>query len=137
MAHASIHYEDLIGVPFVRGGVNVSEGLDCLGLALECFDRFGFEINLPEFDFSVGWQDRAACYLSKHAPRFFVPVEGDQWEVGDLVVTRPTEAEPMHLGVVVGPDLVLHTRAGVGVYTVSKRMFRPFALAAYRYRGRA
>lgn len=132
-----LEYDDLIGIRFVRGGSDEAEGYDCLGLAIECFRRLGFDMNLPPFDYSVGWQNRTACYLAKHAPRYFDKVEGETWEVGDLAVTQPTEAEPMHLGIVAERDRVLHTREGVGVHTVSTRVFRPLVRVVYRFRGRA
>lgn len=132
-----LDYDDLIGIPFVRGGSDPSEGFDCLGLAIECFNRLGFDMNLPPFDYSVGWQNRAVCYLAKHSPRYFDRVEGETWEVGDLAVTRPTEDEPLHLGIVAEPDRVLHTRRDVGVHTVSTRAFRPLVRVVYRFRGRA
>ena len=43
-----IRYDDLIGVPFKNHGRDVKTGLDCYGLVMEVYRRFG--IRLPEFD---------------------------------------------------------------------------------------
>lgn len=42
-----INYTDLIGVPFKNRGRNVKEGLDCYGLVMEVFKRYGY--NIPEY----------------------------------------------------------------------------------------
>jgi len=38
------NYDDLIGIPFVDGGRDIT-GLDCWGLALELFKRQGYIIH--------------------------------------------------------------------------------------------
>ena len=43
----SIDYSDLIGVPFKNRGRDVQSGLDCYGLVMEVFKRFGKVI--PEY----------------------------------------------------------------------------------------
>ncbi len=36
-----IKYEDLLGVPYKRGGRDITTGLDCYGFCIECFSRAG------------------------------------------------------------------------------------------------
>ena len=43
-----INYTDLIGVPFVNNGRDIKSGLDCYGLVMEVFWRFGYTI--PEYN---------------------------------------------------------------------------------------
>ena len=42
-----IDYTDLIGVPFKNRGRDVKTGVDCYGLVIEVFKRFGH--NIPEY----------------------------------------------------------------------------------------
>ena len=42
-----INYTDLIGTPFVNEGRDPKKGLDCYGLVMEVFGRYG--IKLPEY----------------------------------------------------------------------------------------
>lgn len=42
-----VDYSDLIGVPFANRGRSLKTGVDCYGLAMEMFHRYGYEI--PEY----------------------------------------------------------------------------------------
>lgn len=42
-----INYADLIGVPFIDKGRDIKQGLDCYGLCIEIFKRYGK--NIPEY----------------------------------------------------------------------------------------
>ena len=48
-----IDVSDLIGVPFVNHGRDIHDGLDCYGLVMEVFRRYGKHI--PEYN--ADWDD--------------------------------------------------------------------------------
>jgi len=99
---------DLIGVPFVDGGRDLS-GMDCYGLARETMRRFGYEvpdITVSAFD-TLGIH---AIYEGQRARWAWRQIEAP--EPGDLAVMclDPKETQAVqHVGVYVGSGRVLHT----------------------------
>lgn len=108
-------YYDLLGTPYVRGGLRRETGIDCLGLLFIAYERLGLELDLPGFDFSEGWRDRAFAYFTLHAPRLWRPTD-PPYEESDILVLEPTGEEPVHVAVFVDPLHILHTTAKCGVH---------------------
>lgn len=104
-------YNDLIGIPFVRGG-RTAKGLDCYGLAMEVFRRNGVEI--PEYD--VDYTDEVKINkaindgaVSERWKKIETPT------VPCLLTIRFAQGFVNHVGVYIGNGRFIHTRERVGV----------------------
>lgn len=82
-------WEDLIGVPYIEGGRDPSQGLDCMGLVLEVTARMGKCAEWREVD----WTDRR---------------RGDVLGLCVLGVTG-------HTGVILDDHRMIHAARGKGV----------------------
>lgn len=100
---------DLIGIPFVDGGRN-SRGLDCWGLCMEAFKRFGY--SLPEYEVSA--------FAFKKINKT-ISLAKANWEptaspvAPCLVLMRLSTANLInHCGIYLGNGILLHTRDKTG-----------------------
>jgi cell wall-associated NlpC family hydrolase len=108
-----LEISDLIGVPFVNGGRNKGSGLDCWGLTIEVFRRYGIE--LP--DFKVNCEDASRINSTFHSEvKHWNKCEGNSLPVPAVVVIRFNDnVFCNHTGVYVGDLRFIHTREKVGV----------------------
>lgn len=108
--------DDLIGTPFINHGRDTVKGLDCYGLVMEVFRRFGKPI--PEYN--ADWDDankiseiiheqaHSHTWKACHPPSLPVP----------CVVALRYGTPPgviNHTGVYIGDGKFIHTRANIGV----------------------
>jgi len=128
-----IDIRDLIGKEFVKGGRTVADGLDCWGLTMEVYRRYG--ITIPDFVVDAfGFQ--AINALAGRA------VESRVWEE----VHCPTDADiPLvvlmrmhpilitHAGVLIQRDKIIHTTAGTGVIMSKASALESRIAGYYRY----
>lgn len=115
--------EDLIGVPFVNGGRNVAEGLDCWGLVMEVFRRYGQTIP----DFTV---DAFACQAidalagqemeTRHWEQMYEPLE-DYVPLVALIRIHPVHIS--HAGVYLGQNQIIHTIQYTGCVISQRHTF--------------
>ena len=123
----------LVGVPFVNGGRNAITGLDCWGLVLEVFERYG----APVPDFAV---DSFAYHIIDALAG--EAVESRKWEE----VYRPLDEDaPLvvlmrmhpilitHAGVLIQRDKIIHTTAGTGVIMSKASALKSRIAGYYRY----
>ncbi len=102
----SVNLDDLIGIPFVDGGRDLS-GADCWGVVMLTFAKYG--ISIP--DFSISCFDSLKINQKideqrKHWKRLEKP------EVPCLIVFRTDSKNPRvccHCGVFIRSDYFLHT----------------------------
>ncbi len=102
---------DLIGVPFVNGGRDPAVGLDCWGLVMAVFQRFG--ITLPDhpldamdaavIDAEIG-RERSAWLRCR--PPYPIPAV--------VVIRFGGGAYCNHVGVLVAPGWFMHAREKTG-----------------------
>lgn len=107
--------DNLIGREFVDGGRSMKTGLDCWGLVMEVFKRYGIEVP----DFVVGaFACKAIDALAGEA------VESREWEEvyhpvdkdAPLVVLMRMHPNLItHAGVFIGNNKIIHTTKGTGV----------------------
>lgn len=104
-----VRVDDLVGVPFVNGGRNIEFGLDCWGLVMEVFKRYGME--LPDFKLDA-FAFRAIDTLIGEA------TVSQSWEEvhrpcdGDAPLVALMRIHPIlitHAGVYIGHNKVIHT----------------------------
>jgi len=108
-----IHY--LIGTPFVNGGRNWVTGLDCWGLVMEVFKRFG--VTLPDFTVDT-FAYKAIDALTGEE------IESRKWEEvytpkdSDVPLVALMRMHPnliTHAGVLLRGNRVIHTMKCTGV----------------------
>ena len=92
-----IAYLDLLALPYVLGGLDPEESLDCRGLALEIYRREGIELAVEDFEPGAeGWEE----------------IEIDYIEPLDVVAT-----DPEGLGYVTGVAIALSGAPGAFAIT--------------------
>lgn len=104
---------DLIGAPFVDGGRDPETGLDCWGLAMEVFRRYG--IQLP--DYRIGCLDETGIDdAAENSRSAWVRCERDAAPVPCLLAIRFNNPKLInHTGVYLGAGRFIHTMQKVGV----------------------
>ena len=106
---------DLIGGKFVNGGRSTAKGLDCWGLVMEVFRRYG--VKLPDFTvdaFACTAIDALAgeAVVSRIWEEVYEPLDKD----APLVVLMRMHPKLItHAGVFVGGNCIIHTTAGTGI----------------------
>ena len=104
-------YSDLIGIPFVDGGRDLS-GMDCYGLAIEVFKRHN--IVLP--DYRISCEDASQINQTVNREK-----QGGRWlrlerpEIPCVIVLRFNRFVWNHVGVYVGAGKMIHTAKKTGV----------------------
>jgi cell wall-associated NlpC family hydrolase len=110
-----------IGIPFVEHG-RTADGLDCWGLVRLVYAE-QLAIDLPSYDFYENTLDKS--YISgtlKDADNkpFCVSVENGQEVAFDVIVFR-LMGVPMHVAIVIGDGLMLHSQMGLGTHVSNYR----------------
>lgn len=115
-----VDVKDLIGRKFVNGGRDVIKGLDCWGLVMEVFKRYGIEI--PDFTVDA-FSYAAVDALTKKAKGSHLWEEVyTPWdkEAPLVVLMRMHPKLITHAGVFIGDNRIIHTMASTG--TITSRM---------------
>jgi cell wall-associated NlpC family hydrolase len=94
-------YADMIGIPYLRAG-RTAAGMDCVGVFLEMMRRIGADV--PQYGSDPGILGISLARWD----RMEFP------EIGAGVLMRSSDP-PWHLGVVVGPNLMIHGKEHCGV----------------------
>lgn len=105
--------ETYVGLPFASRGRD-RRGLDCWGLVrLAMAEQLGIE--LPIYLTYADAEDRkdAATTIEAALARDWQPVEEGKESLGDVAVFRVAGA-PMHVGLVLDRERMLHIHAGIG-----------------------
>ena len=110
-----VDLRDLIGVKFVSGGRDVGTGLDCWGLAMEIYRRYGME--LPDFVVdSFAFQIINQMAWEEIQSRKWEQVEEPRNGGAPLVVLMRIHPKYVnHVGVYTGGGRIMHTRKDTGV----------------------
>ena len=106
----------MIGIPYKNFG-RTTQGLDCLGMCIEFFSRFGLKINDSIID-GLAWVEHCdnvrkgglADLLKTNKP-----------EIGGIVAIRSNSTVPNHLAVVIDDTYILNSSQPVGIHFL--RMF--------------
>ena len=106
-----IHYDDLIGIPFVNEGRSL-EGFDCYGLAMEVFRRSG--IALPDLKVCCRDAERIGKTFKEQRPMWVEHKVGNL-PVPCLIGIKFNSVWCNHSGVYIGNGMFIHTREKIGV----------------------
>jgi len=118
MIKTEIKYDDLIGVPFLHKGRDKKVGLDCLGLILIVYRREGIAIDDPCSDYDEDWcksPEKGNPILENYHANWRKLRVCERPEVLDAVLFGSEVDYPIHIGIVVGEDRVLHCAKNYGV----------------------
>lgn len=124
---------DIIGSPFVNKGRDVLNGLDCWGLVMEVFRRYGIE--LPDFTID----HFAYAKIDELAEN---TIETHKWEVMHhvtdkdvplVVLMRVHPKYITHAGVYVGKGKIIHTMEKTGGVISKASTLRNQIIGYYRF----
>ena len=121
-------YSDLIGVPFVYGGRDPAQSLDCYGLVMECARRNGVE--LPDFGFADD-QALVAAMMGASLPlwRECEPKDG-------AVALMRIGRYVAHVGYLMGTNFMIHAwKDSGGVSIVRVKDWQHRIVGFYEYAG--
>ena len=110
-------YNDLIGTKFKNRGRNVTEGLDCYGLVMEVYKRFG--VDIPEYNADYDDNEKISSIIKNEAASSnWRRVEAnEELPVPCVVAIRFGVPKGIvnHTGVYIGAGKFIHTRENIGV----------------------
>ncbi len=127
--------EDYVGLPFCEHG-RARSGLDCWGLVrLVHAEQFGHALpSYAECYARTTQQDVLGALIARESGAWWQDVPKGQEQCGDVIVLRVRGA-PMHVGVVLGEQHMLHIELGIDSviekYTGSRWVHRVYGF--YRY----
>jgi len=104
-----VRVDDLVGIPFVNGGRDIRIGLDCWGLVMEVFKRYGVELpdfKLDAFAFTAIDALIGEATVSQSWEEVYKPCNGDAPLV---VLMRIHPVLVTHAGVFIGQNKIIHT----------------------------
>lgn len=104
-------YNDLIGIPFLDGGRDPNNGLDCYGLVMEVYRRQS--ILLPEY-YAPALDEVAVSSEIDRARPAWQRVEGPPPPLAVMAI-KFNSILCNHTGVYIGNGLFIHTRERIGV----------------------
>lgn len=96
-----------IGLPFCEHGRDAS-GLDCWGLArLVLGEQFGISVPSYAREYANTQAQEELGALVRRETKLWQPVEAGKEMLGDVIVLR-LRGQPMHVGLVLGDQSMLH-----------------------------
>jgi len=136
--HSSLHYEDLIGIPYQQDGRDPKNGLDCWGVIVIVQRRLGIEIAdvfKAENQITVKVHQTGTEALDWIASLFGRWRRVDPPQERCVVVFRDVGGAAVHAGVLVDYPRFIHaTRAvGVGISSLTREPWASSFLGAYAY----
>lgn len=124
-----MQYSDLIGTPFLRHGRS-KDGIDCLGVVLEMYRRFGIALTDPVETLPVE-------ALTDHSVVSDAMGEWEEVNSGyrerDVIVFRDSTGK-VHVGILVSLSKMLHATENNGVVVSPIRYRQQSIEKVYRYR---
>lgn len=134
-----IYYSDLLSCPYVDKGRDPQKGLDCYGLVIEIYKRFGFE--LPEYtdQYKSGHDPSIGRAIKENSESDFIRLLNFPWPVPCILTFNLGVPHNIsnHVGVYLGGDKFIHIRerAGLGVASIHSVIWRHLITGAFIYKG--
>jgi cell wall-associated NlpC family hydrolase len=136
-----IRVDDLVGIPFLHGGRDLSIGVDCFGLLMECHRRLGQTIpdyRSPAFyhEIEAALHEQKQTWIShwERAGRDHVPLTVATPGRSLLIAVR---GQACHVGFVYKPGWFVHTwEETQGVTTERLSLWKQRILGVYEFDGR-
>ena len=134
-----IRYDDLIGVPFKNHGRDVKTGLDCYGLVMEVYKRFG--VSLPEFDAEYDDVEKISQIINKEKSDTSSWKKCDKGNLPVPCILAIRFGVPKgvvnHTGCYIGDGKFIHIRENIGVCVdrISSPAWNRVIEGCYEYAG--
>lgn len=130
-----MRFHDLFSAKFVRGGRDVTTGLDCQGLMLEVMNRYGYKVQDKDTA-SYATEIVASAISDEIANEKWKKIEAP--EEGCVVLIALDSMSPdkaQHLGVYIGEGKFIHImeKRGVSVSRIHDRFFQQKIRGYYRW----
>jgi len=128
-----VNLRDLIGGRFVNGGRSVSTGMDCWGLVMEVFRRYG--MGVPDFTVDAfAFRNINKLAVRSMEATVWEEVRNPQQEDLPLVVLMRMHPEFItHAGVLIDINRIIHTTKGTGVITSRATALKSRIIGYYKY----
>lgn len=140
MYNSVIEVQDLIGVPFEKGGRSLVTGVDCFGLLMECQRRLGKPIpdhRSPEFhhEIAAALHDRKADWTQHYERTGADPVPLSACKPGSALLIK-IRGCACHVGFVHKDGWFIHTWEDTNGVTQERiSLWRQRILGVYEYHG--
>ena len=136
-----INYTDLIGVPFKNQGRDINTGVDCYGLVIEVFKRFGYNIPTGYYaDYNNTEAVRKLITEKTAIKSNWERVETNDMPIPSLLAIcfGTPKGVVNHTGVYIGDGKFIHIRENTGVCVdrVNSPAWRRIIEGAYKYVGK-
>lgn len=120
--------EDLVGIPYRRGGRDAQRGVDCIGLVCVALGTIGRPVALlPSYEM----RNHCIQRFCKLADALGLKRADDDLRSGDILVFKPACAQ-FHLAIVSNQGLAIHAHAGLRRVTLSPPPFAWPLFATWR-----
>ena len=135
----TINYADLIGVQFKNRGRDITSGVDCYGLVMEVYRRFG--IDLPEFTADFDDVEKINSLICTEAVKTSVWREVSKGEISAPCIIAIRFGAPPgivnHTGWYIGNGKFIHIRENIGVCIdhIESPAWRKVIVGFYEYIG--
>jgi cell wall-associated NlpC family hydrolase len=126
-------YSHYIGIPYKATGRTI-EGSDCWGLVC-MVARDIFKVDMPsynEYSPDEDWQEMSDV-IQRHIKEWDTVTAGDE-VAGDVVLMR-LRGQPLHVGIVIGNNRMIHIMKGINsvMEDYTGRVWNKRVLGIYRY----
>ena len=124
---------DLVGSKFMEGGRSMLTGMDCWGLVMEVFKRYGITIPdfiIDTFAFRVIDAFASEAIATRKWEEVYQPQDKD---VPLVVLMRMHPVLITHAGVFIGNGKIIHTMKGTGVIMSRASALQSRIVGYYRY----
>lgn len=134
-----IEINDLIGVPFKKGGRDLVSGVDCFGLLMECHKRLGKDIpdhRSPEFhhEIAMALADRKKDWICHFERTGAATVQESDCQPGRALLIK-IRGCACHVGFVHKPGWFIHTWEDTnGVTQERVSLWKQRILGVYEYK---
>ena len=128
-----IHLNNLVGIPFKSGGRDIQNGLDCWGLVIETYKRFG--IKIPDITIRISPSGLVAGSAGMGTEKcrwkeVYYPKDND---IPLTVLMQIHQKYITHAGVLVSRNRLLHTTKCTGSILTRLDAIKSHVIGYYRY----
>lgn len=104
--------QDLLGMEFEMGGRGENKKIDCYGVLIYYFSKFG--IKLPDYSYLDDWDDKEEYYLKEYSSMFRKLEDHEEPQCGDVILFKNMVESANHAGVYLGNNKFIHAYQKIG-----------------------
>ena len=128
------NYDKLVGIPFKHKGRDIKDGVDCWGLVLEVYKQSGIILKDPVPDYPEDWHlTKKENYFLENYHKQWMKLNGVPLHLLDVVLFGGDPEFPVHVGIYIGENKILHSARGKGVVITRMIRLKGKIHSSYRY----